>query len=210
MRGIVHGSRLSRSYTASAAVGSAGTTPWRQRRGGGPTEVDEVGHSLSAEGGSRTSSSKTDVFGGKPKEAAAYPTDRVLGGEEPGRWNSGTRTRTWSEVLVSISRCSVATSGAREARVGAESRDRRVLGGNIEVSRKASAVEGRLRGARIHGPIAAVAAGGFLPVPRDPARFSPTRAARVGCQVHRRARTPLCFGARQVARLSDSAFARRR
>jgi hypothetical protein len=174
----------------------------------GPTEADEVGHSPLAEGGSRVSSSKTDVSGGKPNEAAAYPTDRVLGGEEPSRRRSKTRTRTQGEVLVNVSRCPVETSGAREVRVRAESGVRRVIGGNIEGSRKASAVEGGLHGARIHGPIATVAAGGHLPSPRDPARFSPTRAARVGCLVHRDARIPACFGARQVARLLDSAPAR--
>jgi hypothetical protein len=51
----------------------------------------------------------------------AYPTDRILGGEEPGRPSPGSRKRAYSEALSIASRCSVETSGAREAHFGAES-----------------------------------------------------------------------------------------
>jgi hypothetical protein len=72
------------------------------------------------EGGSRASSSNTGASGGKPKEVSAYPTDRILGGEEQGRWTPGTGMRTFGEALLNAPRRPVATPGAREVGCGAE------------------------------------------------------------------------------------------
>jgi hypothetical protein len=160
------------------------------------------------EGGSRPSSPKSGVSGGKPKGATAYPTDRVLGGGEPGHRSPRSSKRANGEAWSNASRCPVETLGARGARFGAESR---FVGSLVETP----GVRARLRRKREDLAVLALTVRSLPRLlvdifhsPFDPARLSPTRAGRAGCLVHRGARIPVCFDVRQVGRLPDSELAK--
>jgi hypothetical protein len=80
---------LSRGSQGSAAVGSAGPDPRRQRRGWSSPKLARSGNRSRYDGGGSTTSLNTGVLGGKPRRVSAHPTDRVLGGAGPNRSSSG-------------------------------------------------------------------------------------------------------------------------
>ena len=109
---------------------------------GAPTEVGEVGHSLSVRRWSSATSLKTSVSAlGKPrKEVLAYPTDRILGGEVSGRQGPSTGLRAVARRVVEFP---VATPGV--------------------LARRSWSREEFFRSSRSRS-ITSVVAGGFLPL----------------------------------------------